>query len=147
MSSAVGGLGSFDPLSLINSLTAPAASATSASDTNGVSAQQEFSALQKSGDLNSLLSDSVAIGVMQMADSASMPSVAASDIPNMVNQLIAAYTPGDATSSAGGSAQQTAAALSTNPALAIIQSLETMGAVGPTVSDSVAASAMAQTAG
>jgi hypothetical protein len=144
MSSAVSALGSFDPTTLINSLTAPAASSTTAADTNGVSAQQEFSAMAKNGDLNSLLSDSVAVGVMQFSDASSTPSAAVTDIPNMVNQLIAAYTPGQEDSSSSQAQQQSAAMLSTNPALAIIQALETSGAMGSTLADSVANSVMAQ---
>jgi hypothetical protein len=133
MSSSVSGLGSFDPSWLINSLTAPVPSATtSASQVTGVSAQEEFSALRKSGDLNGMLSDSVAVGVMQIAYAGSAPSGAATDLSGLVNQLIAAYTTPEASSSTSGSTpRQSAAALSTNPGLAIIQTMENLGTFGP----------------
>jgi hypothetical protein len=81
---------------------------------------------------------------MQFSDASSTPSAAVTDIPNMVNQLIAAYTPGQEDSSSSQAQQQSAAMLSTNPALAIIQALETSGAMGSTLADSVANSVMAQ---
>ena len=143
MSSAVNGLGSFDPSSLISSLTAPASSAaTSTSPTGGVSAQQELTALQKNGDLNALLSDSVAVGVMQIASTGSTPSGAGTDLSSLVNQLIAAYAaPETSTSSAaGGNPPQSAATLSTNPVLAIIQTMESTGAFGPAGLDSTGTS-------
>lgn len=139
MGSSVNGLGSFDPLTFLNSLTAPASSANSAASTNGVSAQQEFSAMQKHGDLNSLLSDSLAVGVLQMAEPSSAQSATGTDLSNLVNQLIAAYTPRGSASSA--------ATLSTNPALAIIQSLEATGALGSDITDSIGASVLGQTSG
>jgi hypothetical protein len=150
MGSAVNGLGSFDPSTLINSLIAPAPSGASAATTNGVSAPQEFSALQQNGDLEGLLSDNIAVGVMQIANSTATQPVAGTDVSNLVNQLIAAYaTPAEAsTSSSGGSAaQQSAATLSTNPALAIIQAMESAGAFGSTLTDSIGADVLGQTAG
>ena len=122
MSSAVTGVGSFNPLALIDSPTAATPSAQAAAQDSGVTAAQEFTAMKNSGDLNGLLSDSVAVGVMQIADSGSAPAGAGTEISSLVNQLIAAYDP----------PQQSAASLSTNPALAIIQTVD---------------QAMAQTAG
>jgi hypothetical protein len=148
MSSAVNGLGSFDPLTLINSLTASAQSTTAAASTSGVSAKDEFSALLKSGDLEGLLSDNIAVGVMQIANPSSTSSTAGTDLTSMVNQLISAYaTPAAAsTSSSSGSstAQQSADTLPMNPALAIIQAMEKSGALGPTLADSIGASVLGQ---
>jgi len=115
MGSAVNGLGAFNPLTLIDSLTPSPASASSEA-TNEVSAQQEFSALQKSGDLSSVLSDSVAVGVLQFADPSSTPSTQGPDLSSLVSQLIAAYTPSESSSSTspgGSTAQPSAASLST----------------------------------
>jgi hypothetical protein len=123
MGSAVTGPGSLNPLSLLNALYAPAQSTAPSAATGGVTAQQEFTAMQNSGDLNGLLSDSVAIGVMQIADSSTAPSGAGVDMSNLVNQLIAAYAPAGEPGSASAT-PQTAASLSTNPALAIIQTVE-----------------------
>ena len=107
MGSALNGLGSLNTLTLIDSLNAPASPATVAAPTN----EGESAASHSSGDFNGLLSDSLAVGVMQISDSASGPSGAGTDM------LIAAYTP----------AEHTAASLSTNPALAIIQTVEGAG--------------------
>jgi len=147
MSSAVNGLGSFDPLTLINSLTASAQSTTAAASTSGVSAKEEFSALLKSGDLEGLLSDNIAVGVMQIANPSSTSSTAGTDLTSMVNQLISAYaTPTAASTSSSGSstAQQSADTLPMNPALAIIQAMEKSGALGPTLADSIGASVLGQ---
>lgn len=74
MSSAINGLGSVSPLSL----SVPAATATpstpSTSETDGVTAQQELSAMEKSGSLNSLLSASVAVGVLQILNPGPEPA-------------------------------------------------------------------------
>jgi len=141
MSSAVSAPGTFDPSTLINSLAPPpAATTTSATEINGVSVQQEFTAMQKNGDLNSLLSDSLAVGVLQFAD----PTLSSgTDIQNMVNQLIAAYTPGETSSS---TTPTSAAALSTNPALALIQTMEASGAFGAGPADSLASTVPGQAA-
>jgi hypothetical protein len=149
MSSAVNGLGSFDPLTLINSLTASAQSTTAAASTSGVSAKDEFSALLKSGDLEGLLSDNIAVGVMQIANPSSTSSTAGTDLTSMVNQLISAYaTPAAASTSSSSSgsstAQQSADTLPMNPALAIIQAMEKSGALGPTLADSIGASVLGQ---
>jgi hypothetical protein len=147
MSSAVNGLGSFDPLTLINSLTASAQSTTAAASTSGVSAKEEFSALLKSGDLEGLLSDNIAVGVMQIANPSSTSSTVGTDLTSMVNQLISAYaTPTAASTSSSGSstAQQSADTLPMNPALAIIQAMEKSGALGPTLADSIGASVLGQ---
>ena len=124
MGSAVNGPGSLNSLSLLDALYAPAQSTAPSDPTGGVTAQQEFTAMQNSGDLNGLLSDSVAVGVMQIADSSTAPSGAGTDMSNLVNQLIAAYTPAGEPGTSATPAPQTAAALSTNPGLAIIQTVE-----------------------
>jgi hypothetical protein len=146
MGATVNGLGSFDPSTLLDSLTGPAASAPSTGLTNGVTAQQEFSAMQQSGDLSSLLSDSVAVGVLQFANPATTPSSTGTDFSTMISQLIAAYTPVAAASSVSGNTPApSAATLSTNPALAIIQELEQTGVLSSTMSDAVGASTLSPT--
>jgi len=150
MSSTVNGLSSFDPLALINSLIAPVTSAASTATTNVVSPQQELSAMQKSGDLEGLLSDNIAVGVMQIANPASTPSAAGTGVTSLVNQLIAAYTSPaapEASSTSSSATPQSAATLSTNPALATIQAMESAGSLNSTLADSIAASALGQTTG
>jgi hypothetical protein len=125
--------------------------------------------MQQSGDLGGLLSDSVAVGVMQISEPSTTPSSASADVSDLVNQLIAAYatpadtpasaapaaTPAPATSSststvaspapAASPAPTTAADLSINPALAIIQAMVGSGSLGSTLADSAGASSLNQT--
>jgi len=132
MSSAVNGLGSVNPLNLIDlpESTAPPAATVSTPQSGGVSAAQELGAMEKNGSLDSLLSASVAVGVLQIADPTSVSPNAGTDVSNLVNQLISAYsTPTEQQSSNQG----TAASLSNNPALAIIQAMEADGAFGPSL--------------
>jgi hypothetical protein len=184
MGSSITGVNSFNPSALLSSLLSPTSStASSTTTTNGVSAQQELSAMQQSGDLGGLLSDSVAVGVMQISEPSATPSSASTDVSNLVNQLIAAYAPSagtpvsasaatpapatgsssapsvtspttspasgtnssTATSAIGSRAPTTAADLSTDPALAIIQAMVETGSLGSTLADSVAASSLNQT--
>jgi len=139
MGSAITGLTSFDPSALINSLIAPATSTTQPATIAGVSAQQEFSALEKNGDLEGLLSDNIAIGVMQIANPSPTTPAAATDVSNLVSQLISAYT------TPAASTQQSAATPSTNPAMAIIKAMEQTGTFGSTMADSVGVSTLGQT--
>ena len=130
MGSAVSGLGSYDPSKLNELLTPTASSANSVVKTSGVSAKQELAAMRENGDLESVLSDSIAAGVLQVTYPSTTSPVAATDVSSLVNQLIAAYsTPADGTS-ASGISDKSAAALPTNPALAIIQALENAGLLG-----------------
>ncbi|MGA3024887.1 MAG: hypothetical protein ABSF98_08975 [Bryobacteraceae bacterium] len=150
MSSAVNGLGSSDQLALINSLIAPASTNTPAAPPSGVSAQQELTALQKNGDLTGLLSDNIAVGVMQIANSTSTSSLAGTSLTSLVSQLISAYTSSaepSTSSSSGSAAQQSAATLSTNPGLAIIQEMENAGTFSPTLADATAAGGLSQITG
>jgi len=114
MGAAVNSLSSADPLSL----SVPAAAATSStattSETNGVSAQQELSAMEKNGSLESLLSASVAVGVLQILNPGPEPATGQPGVSNLVNQLLAAYTSSSSTSS-------------TNAALAEVQDMEAGG--------------------
>ncbi|HTP89694.1 MAG TPA: hypothetical protein VMJ34_22260 [Bryobacteraceae bacterium] len=128
MGSAVSGLGSFDPTNLIRSTTPTASSATSAVKTRSVSAKQEQAALQESGQGESLLSGSIAAGVLQITNPPPATPVAEADVSNQMNQVIAAYTTppeGDNT------AHQSAATWPSNPALALLQALENAGVLGP----------------
>ena len=130
MGSAVSGLGSFDPSTLIKSLAPTASSATSAVKTRGVSARQELSALQESGQVGSLLSDSIAAGVIQITNAPPATPVPETDASNQANNLIAAYTmPGDPAEDSA--ARKSAATLPTNAALAILQAMENAGVLGP----------------
>ncbi len=141
MGSAVSGLGSPDTSSLISTLLAPASATTPATQIGDVTAQQELTAMQKSGDLAGLLSDSVAIGVMQFADASTSTGVAP-DLNSLMTRLISAYanptgTSASSTGAGTASVQQSAAALSTNPGMAIIQEMEQQGVLSAPIQTTV----------
>lgn len=145
MGSIVNGLGSYNPATLIHSLTASAPSATPAVETNVVTAKQELAAMQKNGDLSSMLSANIAVGVLQLADPSSAMA-AGTDMSALVHQLISAYV--DSTGApASNTSTQSAATLPANPALAIIQSLENAGAFAPILTDPNSVAALGQTEG
>jgi hypothetical protein len=97
----------------------PAAAGTSFSARGkGASAQQEFSATQKSGQLGTLLSDSIAAAVLQFSDSAVAPTSATPDLSALISQLVAAYAAPETPS------QSNTPNPEMNPALAILQALQ-----------------------
>jgi hypothetical protein len=122
MSSAVNSLSSLSPLSLSVPAATTAPSLTTTSETDGVTAQQELSAMEKNGSLDSVLSDSVAVGVLQIMNPGPEPATGQTGISNLVNQLLSAYQSSSSTSSSSSSSSP-----STNPGLALIQDMEADG--------------------
>jgi hypothetical protein len=116
MSSAVNSLSSVNPLSLSDPAAAATPSTATTSGTDGVTAQQELSAMEQNGSLDSLLSASVAVGVLQILDPGPEPATGQTGISNLVNQLLAAYTSSSSSSSA-------------NPGLALVQDMEADGSL------------------
>jgi len=126
MSSALNSLSSLSPLSLsvpaaatassAPTTSAATASAATSSQSDGVSAQQELTAMEKDGSLESMLSASVAVGVLQILDPGPEPATGQTGISSLVNQLLAAYTSSSSPSS-------------TNPGLAEVQAMEADGSL------------------
>jgi len=123
MSSAVNSLSSVNPLSLsvpAAATSAPTSPAATTSPTGGVTAQQELSAMEQNGSLESMLSASVAVGVLQILNPGPEPATGQTGISNLVNQLLAAYTNSSTSSSSTSSS---------DPGLAVLQDMEADGSL------------------
>ena len=87
---------SISPLSYLNaspfqSLAPTSSSASAAGASTGVSATVELQALQKQGDFQSFMNDSLAAALLEPADGASSGTAANTLINNMLQQVLGAY--------------------------------------------------------
>ena len=103
MASSISPLSYLD-VSAYQSLPPTSSTASAAGASAGVSATAELQALQKQGDFQSFMNDSLAAALLQPADGVSSGTAANSLINNMLQQVLGAYqtqsTPGS--SNAGG---------------------------------------------
>jgi len=87
---------SISPLSYLNaspyqSLTPTSSSTSAAGASTGVSATAELQALQKQGDFQSFMNDSLAAALLQPATGVSSGTAANTLINNMLQQVLGAY--------------------------------------------------------
>src|ERR1022692_1667135 len=87
---------SISPLSYLDaspyqSLTPLSSSASAAGASTGVSATAELQALQKQGDFQSFMNDSMAAALLQPADGTNSGTAANTLISNMLQQVLGAY--------------------------------------------------------
>ena len=76
--------------------------------------------MEKNGSLDSLLSASVAVGVLQILNPGPEPATGQTGISNLVNQLLSAYTNSPSSSSSTST---------TDPGLAVLQDMEASGSL------------------